>query len=45
MLTHQQPLYPTLAGKIAERGVKKSSIASTIGITPRALTNKLVFVN
>ncbi|MEG0754395.1 MAG: hypothetical protein RR461_11215 [Angelakisella sp.] len=35
-------VYPKLEGKIAERGVRKCAIASSIGITPRALSNKLI---
>lgn len=33
--------FPTLAGEIARRGVKKSVIASAIGISNRALYNKM----
>lgn len=33
--------YPNLEGKIAERGIKKGVIAGSIGVTSRALSNKL----
>ena len=33
--------YPTLTGEIAKRGIKKSAIAKRIGISNRALYNKL----
>lgn len=33
--------YPTLIGEIAKRGIKKSKIASTLGISERALYNKI----
>lgn len=33
--------YPTLAGEIAKRGLKKKDIAESIGICDRALSNKL----
>ena len=33
--------YPNLAGKIAERGIKKNRIATALGISTRALSNKL----
>lgn len=33
--------YPILAGEIAKRGIKKSAISSTIGISGRALYNKM----
>lgn len=33
--------YPALAGEIAKRGIKKSAIARRIGISERALYNKL----
>lgn len=33
--------YPALAGEIAKRGIKKSAIAKHIGISERALYNKL----
>lgn len=33
--------YPTLAGEIAKRGLKKKDIAEGIGICSRALSNKL----
>lgn len=36
-----KPYYPNLASKIAERGIKKSSIADAIACSPRALSNKL----
>lgn len=35
------PVYPNLAGRIAERGIKKSKIAIVLGVSPRALSNKL----
>lgn len=34
-------VYPTLVGEIAKRGIKKSAIAKHIGISERALYNKL----
>lgn len=34
-------MYPILAGEIAKRGIKKSAIASAIGISYRAFYNKL----
>ena len=33
--------YPTLAGEIAKRGIKKSIIAERIGLSQRSLYNKL----
>lgn len=33
--------YPMLAGEIAKRGIKKRAIAKHIGITERALYNKM----
>lgn len=33
--------FPVLAGEIAKRGVKKCAIASSIGISGRALYNKM----
>lgn len=33
--------YPVLTGEIAKRGIKKCAIASAIGISGRALYNKL----
>lgn len=33
--------YPTLTGKIAERGISKSKIADAIGVSPRSLRNKM----
>lgn len=33
--------YPTLAGEIAKRGLKKKDIAESIGICDRAFSNKL----
>ena len=33
--------YPALSGEIAKRGIKKSAIASAIGITGRSLYNKM----
>ena len=33
--------YPTLIGEIAKRGIKKSVIAKHVGISERALYNKL----
>lgn len=35
------PRYPNLAAEIAKRGIKKWAIAKRIGISPRALSNKL----
>ena len=34
-------VYPTLIGEIAKRGIKKSAIAKHLGISERALYNKL----
>lgn len=34
-------VYPTLVGEIAKRGIKKSAIAKRVGISERALYNKL----
>lgn len=36
-----QVVYPTLIGEIAKRGIKKSVIAERLGISKRALYNKL----
>ena len=36
-----ETVYPALVGEIAKRGVKKSVIANRIGISERALYNKL----
>lgn len=36
-----EPYYPNLASKIAERGIKKSVIADSISCSPRALNNKM----
>lgn len=33
--------YPTLAGEIAKRGIKKKAIAQAIGVSGRALNNKM----
>lgn len=33
--------YPTLAGEIAKRGIKKKAIAASIGVCQKSLTNKL----
>lgn len=33
--------FPILAGEIARRGIKKSAMASALGISGRALYNKL----
>lgn len=33
--------YNVLNGKIAERGIKKQTIAERLGISPKALSNKL----
>lgn len=33
--------YPTLTGEIAKRGIKKNAIAKHLGISERALYNKL----
>jgi len=35
------PKYPNLAAEISRRGVRKSVIASSIGISQRTLANKL----
>ena len=34
-------VYPILVGEIAKRGIKRSVIASTIGISERALYSKI----
>lgn len=34
-------MYPILAGEIAKRGIKKTAIAKQIGVSERALYNKL----
>lgn len=34
-------VYPNLTGEIAKRGIKRTTIAAAIGISPRALYNKL----
>lgn len=34
-------VYPTLVGKIAERGILKSEIATRLELTPRSFTNRL----
>lgn len=34
-------IYPVLVGEIARRGIKKKTIAASIGICDKALTNKL----
>lgn len=33
--------YPVLVGEIAKRGIKKSVISASVGITERAFYNKL----
>lgn len=33
--------YPTLAGEIAKRGIKKKAIAESIGVCSKSLNNKL----
>lgn len=33
--------YPILVGKIAERGIKKGTMAKALGISPRALYNRI----
>lgn len=33
--------YPTLTGEIAKRGIKKCAISSALGISGRALHNKM----
>lgn len=33
--------YPVLTGEIAKRGIKKEAIAKELGITSRALNNKI----
>lgn len=33
--------YAILNGKIAERGIRKSAIAESLGISPKAFSNKL----
>lgn len=35
------PYFPTLAGEIARRGIKKKAIADALGICNRSLNNKL----
>ena len=37
----KKPVYPILAGEIAKRGIKKYEIADALGITSRALYNRL----
>ena len=34
-------MYPKLEAEIASRGIKKNVIATELGITPKALSNKL----
>lgn len=34
-------VYPTLEGKLAERGILKKDLADVLNITPRALGDKL----
>lgn len=34
-------VYPNLAAEIAKRGIKKNAIATTLGISGRALYNKM----
>lgn len=34
-------VYPTLAGEIAKRGIKKKAIAEAIGVSYRAFDNKM----
>lgn len=38
-------VYPTLIGEIAKRGIKKTAIASHLGISGRCLYNKLCGVS
>lgn len=35
-------VYPNLVGEVTKRGIRKSVIASTIGISERALYNKFL---
>ena len=35
-------VYPNLVGEVTKRGIRKSVIASTIGISERALYNKFI---
>ena len=41
MVNNKKPYYPNLEGEIARRGICKEEIASSLGITSRALRNKL----
>ncbi len=34
-------MYPILAGEIAKRGIKKKTIAQSIGVCDKSLNNKL----
>lgn len=34
-------LYPVLAGEIAKRGIKKTAIAESIGVSDKAFRNKM----
>lgn len=38
----RQVVYPVLAGKIAERGIKKSAIAKRLNITQKSFRNKMI---
>lgn len=38
---NQQPMYPVLAGKMAERGIKKSTVAGALKCSMRAFYNKM----
>lgn len=37
----KKPVYGTLVGEMAKGGIKKSDIASAIGVTPQTLRKKL----
>lgn len=37
----KMPYYPNLEGEIARNGIEQTDIASALGITPRALRNKI----
>ena len=41
MVTNVSVVYPELVGEIAKRGIKRGAIAAGIGISKRALYNKL----
>ena len=37
----EQPVYPILVGKLAERGIKRSAVANALRCSTRALQNKI----